>query len=777
MALRLPPPSRGPTHGGNNHSGFTNGGGFGMNIPNPSSLNSSVGTGSSKRRGGAQCDQCGQSFLTKAGLKSHNMNHCDGGKSVSASASPSPVPYVTPSAGFFPIQSLHDRQLSSHFAPTQTLAPLPTRGSINGPPSDYSSAMQHRMSPHTVGHLDGIPRVPSHSSVISQGPSTEGPSAYGIPRSSSSHSSLSDMNWQPPAQHQHQHQQQHQQYQQHQRRSPHPPAQLPLQPQQHHLPMRVPAFAPRREGVSTASHREYSSPADYTSPHPQYDSRSPSPDRSQTLRSNLNPSPSPGGVSLGNTTRDFSIQSPSLSMISVASTTSHPTHPSQMSPRQNQPHIKNRRPRSGSTDTGSSAGSTATLFFAGLARRDSVVGGYAWWLFDEDSKAIITEGNNAVTQTVPSPLRLEYEALLYGLKAAHTHGIRHVTIKSDSTVAIAQYSIDADTQSPYLQTVCRAVSDLHEGIQGLLNQFSSYQTELLAPEKNCYCLALADKAMQEFSRRRLQKHSVHEDEYGNVESDDISHHLQSPAQFDGHRSFHASSAQSTVVQTQYPGAGAYGRHTPGLAEEQQYQARLSPAAQFDTRSAHYESADRPYSLTAPSSTASAPRSQSHAQSPYAPQVSPSPGHYSPHHFASLQNPLPTGGDRAYFMDSGYGYAARTVTAAGEGLSLSINEGDTIGTNVDLLSPLHCDLLAQSPQTHSSLQAHLLANQNDSSFHSTSASFASSASAASGAGGPGAIDTSVILPVPEEGGDAEEDESYYILNQALERVDREYSHFF
>lgn len=129
-----------------------------------------------------------------------------------------------------------------------------------------------------------------------------------------------------------------------------------------------------------------------------------------------------------------------------------PQHQQQKQPQQQQPH--------------QNPGKCGTLYFSAFLPIDSLVGGCAWAVHD-DGNVLITSGAVSVSLTYSSILRLEYEALLNGLKAAFTKKIRRLTIKGNSQM-ILEHLLHGFHTFPYFQTIYHSVKDLSAAIVKLL---------------------------------------------------------------------------------------------------------------------------------------------------------------------------------------------------------------------------------------------------------------------------------------------------------------------
>lgn len=150
-----------------------------------------------------------------------------------------------------------------------------------------------------------------------------------------------------------------------------------------------------------------------------------------------------------------------------------------------------------------SQGKCGTLFFSAYLPTDSLVGGCAWAVHD-DSNALVVNGSVTVSLTYSSILRLEYEALLNGLKAAFTKKIRRLTIKGNSQM-ILEHLMNGDHTFPYFQSIYHTVKDLSAAIVKLLPQFHSVTSELMSVEENYLVHNLAIQAIQDLADKKYEK--------------------------------------------------------------------------------------------------------------------------------------------------------------------------------------------------------------------------------------------------------------------------------
>lgn len=145
-------------------------------------------------------------------------------------------------------------------------------------------------------------------------------------------------------------------------------------------------------------------------------------------------------------------------------------------------------------------GPPCILYFGGVLKRDSLIGGCAWWIADQYHETI-AHGSDPVQQASQSLIRLEYEGLLNGLKAAFLKGIRVIQIKGSSNMVISHFK-DRDFKYPYFQTLYHLVEDLSSAIANVLVQFSYHEFELISAEENQYTRKLSDNIINSFQKRK-----------------------------------------------------------------------------------------------------------------------------------------------------------------------------------------------------------------------------------------------------------------------------------
>ena len=139
-----------------------------------------------------------------------------------------------------------------------------------------------------------------------------------------------------------------------------------------------------------------------------------------------------------------------------------------------------------------------TLFFGAAVKSDSLVGGCGWWIRDS-SNTVVTHGSVPVQQPYSSLPRLEYEALLNGLIAAHVKKIRCLCVKSHCELSFLMMQ---GREVPGLSSVMYSLRDLNTAIAKLLPQFQSLEVELISVEQNHYSQKLAKTVIDDFLRRQ-----------------------------------------------------------------------------------------------------------------------------------------------------------------------------------------------------------------------------------------------------------------------------------
>lgn len=139
-----------------------------------------------------------------------------------------------------------------------------------------------------------------------------------------------------------------------------------------------------------------------------------------------------------------------------------------------------------------------TLFFGAATKTDSLVGGCGWWIRDS-CNTVVTHGSVPVQQPYSSLPRLEYEALLNGLIAAHVKKIRCLCIKSHCELSFLMMQ---GREVPGLSSVLYSVRDISTAIAKLLPQFQTLEVELINAEQNHYSQKLAKTVIDDFLRRQ-----------------------------------------------------------------------------------------------------------------------------------------------------------------------------------------------------------------------------------------------------------------------------------
>lgn len=136
--------------------------------------------------------------------------------------------------------------------------------------------------------------------------------------------------------------------------------------------------------------------------------------------------------------------------------------------------------------------------FGAVVKQDSLVGGCGWWIANE-MKTVVVHGSAPVQQSFPSQIRLEYEALLNGLKAAHLKHMKYLLIRSCSDMIL---SLLRNEKFHMFQSIYSLVSDLDQAVQKLIPQFAHIELEWIHPDSNYYSQKLAKDSIANFYRRK-----------------------------------------------------------------------------------------------------------------------------------------------------------------------------------------------------------------------------------------------------------------------------------
>lgn len=136
--------------------------------------------------------------------------------------------------------------------------------------------------------------------------------------------------------------------------------------------------------------------------------------------------------------------------------------------------------------------------FGAIVKPDSLVGGCGWWISNEN-KTVVIHGSAPVQQAFPSQVRLEYEALLNGLKAAHLKHMKYLLIRSCSDMVL---SMLRNEKFHMFQSIYSLVSDLDQAVQKLIPQFAHIELEWIHPDNNFYSQKLAKDSIANFYRRK-----------------------------------------------------------------------------------------------------------------------------------------------------------------------------------------------------------------------------------------------------------------------------------
>ena len=142
--------------------------------------------------------------------------------------------------------------------------------------------------------------------------------------------------------------------------------------------------------------------------------------------------------------------------------------------------------------------SVYVVSFGAIVKPDSLIGGCGWWISNE-LKTVVVHGSAPVQQAFPSQVRLEYEALLNGLKAAHLKHMKFLLIRSCSDMVL---SMLRNEKFHMFQSIYSLVSDLDQAVQKLLPQFAHIELEWIHPDNNFYSQKLAKDSIANFYRRK-----------------------------------------------------------------------------------------------------------------------------------------------------------------------------------------------------------------------------------------------------------------------------------
>lgn len=142
-----------------------------------------------------------------------------------------------------------------------------------------------------------------------------------------------------------------------------------------------------------------------------------------------------------------------------------------------------------------------SLTVGAVVKRDSLLGGCGWWISDSN-KVITVHGSAPVQQAYPSHVRLEYESLLNGLKAAYLKHVRVLLVRSSSEIIL---TLLRHQNFPFFRSLYAFLSDITDAIDKLLPQFKQLDLELITKEQNYYAHKLAGDVVVSFNKRRENK--------------------------------------------------------------------------------------------------------------------------------------------------------------------------------------------------------------------------------------------------------------------------------
>lgn len=190
----------------------------------------------------------------------------------------------------------------------------------------------------------------------------------------------------------------------------------------------------------------------------------------------------------------------------------------------------------------------ATLFFGSASLTDYPVACCAWVLLDEVG-GILTQGCAPVDQPIhhggagsamaAAMVRMDYEGLINGVKAALNFMITRMKIKSSSETVLKQLS-QSQSQSQLLGVSLSQkliiAEDLNDLVMNLLTKFEQLDFELVSTEQNGYVQQLARKTLS----AQLQPPPLH-----------------APSHFASH-GHHPSNGYGSRMHTGSPSIGGFG---------------------------------------------------------------------------------------------------------------------------------------------------------------------------------------------------------------------------
>jgi len=148
----------------------------------------------------------------------------------------------------------------------------------------------------------------------------------------------------------------------------------------------------------------------------------------------------------------------------------------------------------------------ATVYFAGMTKKDCLTGGCGWCILDEHNNQV-TQGSCYLAQHFPSQIRLEFEALLNVLKTATTNGFSRILIAGTSAIVIS-HVIGSPTFSNFLKvfkSIDAEIVDLTTSLTMALRGFREVRTELITEAENAHSLKQAEKALLAYLKKRKKE--------------------------------------------------------------------------------------------------------------------------------------------------------------------------------------------------------------------------------------------------------------------------------
>lgn len=146
------------------------------------------------------------------------------------------------------------------------------------------------------------------------------------------------------------------------------------------------------------------------------------------------------------------------------------------------------------------------IHFSGISKKDCLTGGCGWCLLDEQYR-VLTQGSCYVVQNFPSQIRLEFEALLNGLKTAMSNGLSRVIIAGTSAIVVSFIAGGSGIINflSLFKSVQGEIIDLTAGVGSALRSFRECRAELVSEADNAHCARLAEKALHAFQKKKKKE--------------------------------------------------------------------------------------------------------------------------------------------------------------------------------------------------------------------------------------------------------------------------------